>query len=567
MWLRHFHKKELPLSNLRVKLYLKKSKSNSLKTKSILINYLKFILITFVILYLYNVISHFITQMPIVADKRVFFIEFPIYLALITPFYFARAKSPFYKYILPNIFGLTLYAIFDTVYAFLIRSPRISDLKNIDTIFNFYPLAAAGIFLAVAILIFLMLQLIRYVKKFYTKKEFKKTILLRSLALIALLFLLQSSAFLKLNERLFIYMPWAEKSTIKKNGRISSFLYFSYQEQKNRAKLLQQTNNSIDITNTLYQGNLQEKPNIYFIVLESFINPNYLQNIKYNQNPLAKEMLPYLHNGNFSHLISPVYGGNTAQAEFELLTGIPAFAKIDTIEFNLFKGGLIDSFIMQLRKNGYQSFATIATGANFFNSKLAYKSLGFQRVRFLKEAEDFHQNPNDKKIFDGDLFNYNLTIIKEHLQHHKEPFISYTLGMYGHIPYERNKKDRPDVIDVKNSKNRAIKRVANQFYYRTKALAHYIQNILTLDPKSIIFISSDHIPALLNRNIHYKYEMHTNIALLLYKGKFINLKAMHQYKVPQFIWSLLTKEKMPKLTKEQLEQLYFKALYQGIQEP
>ena len=538
-----------------------------MKKNSTLLNYLKFVLITFVILYLYNVISHFITQMPIVAGKRVFFIEFPIYLAFVTPFYFARVKNPFYKYILPNIFGLTLYIIFDTVYAFLLRSPRISDLKNVNTIFDFYPLAVVGVFLAVTTLILLLLQLIRYAKKFYSKREFTKTILLRTLTLITLLFLLKSSAFLKLNERLFIYMPWAEKSTIKKNGRISSFLYFSYQEQKNRVKLFQAAHTNIDIANTLYRGKLQEKPNIYFIVLESFINPNYLQNIEYSQNPLAKEMLPYLHNGSFSHIISPVYGGNTAQAEFEILTGIPAFAKIDTIEFNLFKGGKIDSFITQLQKNGYQSFATIATDAIFFNSKLAYKSLGFQRVRFLKEEKDFHQNPNDKKIFDGDLFNYNLKIIKEHLANHKEPFISYTLGMYGHIPYERNKKDRPDGIEVKNSQNSAIKRVANQFYYRTKALASYINTLLTLDPKSIIFVSSDHIPALLNRKVHYKYEKHTNIALLLVRGKFIDLKEIHQYEVPHLLWSLLTKQKMPKFTKEQLEQLYYKALYQGVQEP
>ncbi len=537
-----------------------------MKKNSSLLNYLKFILITFVILYLYNVISHFITQMPIVAGKRVFLIEFPIYLALVTPFYFAKAQSPFFRYILPNIFGLTLYAIFDTVYAFLLRSPRISDLKNIDTIFNFYPLATVGIIIAAALQIFLALLLLKSTKKYYSKREFLKTILLRTFTLITLLFLLKSNTFLKFHERLFYYMPWAEKSTIKKNGRISSFLYFSYQEQKNRIKLLQKAHTNIDIAKTLYRSKLQEKPNIYFIVLESFINPNYLQDIEYTPNPLAKEMLPYLHNGSFSHIISPVYGGNTAQAEFELLTGIPALAKIDTIEFNLFSGGLIDSFIMQLRKSSYQSFATIATGANFFNSKLAYKSLGFQRVRFLKEEKDFHQNPNDKKIFDGDLFNYNLKIIKKHLANHKEPFISYTLGMYGHIPYERNKKDRPDVIEVKNSQNSAIKRVANQFYYRTKALASFIQNILALDPESLIFISSDHIPALLNRQIHYKYEKHTNIALLLYNRKFIDLKTMHQYEVPQFIWSLLTKQQMPKLTKKQLEQLYFKALYQGMQE-
>ena len=143
--------------------------------------------------------------------------------------------------------------------------------------------------------------------------------------------------------------------------------------------------------------------------------PNYLKNIKYNQNPLSKELKKYLYKNDFSHIISPVYGGNTAQAEFELLTGIKAFAKINTIEFNVLGGNQIDSFVYQFKKNGYKTIATIATDSKFFNSKLAYQSIGFDEVRFLEERNDFNRNPNDKLIFDGDLFKYNINYLKTYL--------------------------------------------------------------------------------------------------------------------------------------------------------
>ncbi len=531
-------------------------------------DYLKFILISFIIVYLYNVASHFITQMPIVAGKRVFLVEFPIYLVFVSLFYFPKSKSSIFKYILPNIPGLFLYLCFDLLYHFLLRAARASDFANIATIYNFYPVAFVAGVLLIALLLLLIYKIFSYAKKFYTNRNFFKSLLLRTFAAIALPLFLYSKAFATIEHYAFKPMEWSDSSTIKKNGRIFSFLHFSLLEAKNRAKLLQQANNSIDIQATLYSGHPKIKPNIYIVVLESFINPNYIQNIHYNKNPLSPKLLPYLKNGDFSHVISPVYGGNTAQAEFEILTGIHAFAKVDTIEFNILKGYKINAFLSALKSSGYQTKATIATSSQFFNSKLAYKSLGFDSVTFLKESPNFTPNPNDKKIFDGDLFNYNFKEIEENLKTSKQPLFNYILGMYGHVPYERNLKSRPNVITIKGKNYPAIKRVANQFYYRTQALAEYIKNIYTIDPTAIILISSDHIPAILNNKIKYKFDKHTNIALLLHNKEFQTFNTIPQYQLPHLIWKILTNNKeLPNIDKQTMQKLYFKALYEGIGSP
>lgn len=75
-------------------------------------------------------------------------------------------------------------------------------------------------------------------------------------------------------------------------------------------------------------------------------------------------------------MISPVIGGLTPQAEFELLTGIKAYAKTDRLEYNVLKGGEISGFVKNLKDNGYQALALSATGPEFFNAKLAFRSLG-----------------------------------------------------------------------------------------------------------------------------------------------------------------------------------------------
>lgn len=378
---------------------------------------------------------------------------------------------------------------------------------------------------------------------------------------MTLIFFLQSEVFKTYHKKLFNYKYWSHQNTVKNNGKMSSFIFYSNLEQENK-KNLHLKNHNINISNTLYKEKIINKKNIYYIVLESFINPNYLKDISFNINPLSTKLKKYLYKGDFSKIISPVYGGNTAQAEFELLTGVKAFSKVNTSEFNVLTGKQIDGFLYQFKKNNYDTVATIASNSGYFNSKSAYKSLGFDKVVFLEEENRFQKNKNDERIFDGDLFSYNLEFLKNNLQKSEKPLFNYVLGVYGHMPYNRNQKDRPDIIQTKNS---SISRISNQFYYRTEVLAEYINNIIKLDPNSIILVSSDHLPPILNNKIKYNYSKYTNIALLLENGKPINISKKNQYKIPWVIWDMLSNKQINrKYNKDILEKLYLKALNEGV---
>jgi len=529
-------------------------------------SYLIFVSISIFILLIYNKFSPSLTNFYFKYQKGFFAIELPFYILLSSTFYFSKLKNKFLKYIFPTIPLISSFLAFDIFYSFLSKSPRYSDFENISTIYDFDFFMFFSAILYLALIMILIVTVFIKAKKVYTKNQYITSLFFKLITLLCIILILQSKIFDNYQNNFFQYFSWSTKDTIKKNGRIASFIYYSKLENKNKAILNKQKSNKIDVANTLYKNKIKSKQNIYCVILESFINPNYITNANYNPNPISKELNQYLPNNDFSHLISPIYGGGTAQAEFELLSGIKAFAKVNSIEFNALEGNEIKSFLYQLKKNGYNTLATIGTNSKYYNSRSAYKSLGFNKTIFLEEEINFKRNKKDKKIFDGDLFQYNIKTIKKYLQNQNKPIFNYVLGMYGHKSYKRNKIDRPDVITLKNVKNDALFRISNQFYYRTKALAQYIKEILLLDPNALIIISSDHLPPILNdKNLHYKYDKYTNSALIIDKGKPLNIPKIHQYEVPWMIWDILSKSKVQrKYTTKTLEELYFKSLYNSL---
>jgi hypothetical protein len=136
--------------------------------------------------------------------------------------------------------------------------------------------------------------------------------------------------------------------------------------------------------------------------------------------------------------------------------------------------------------------------------------------------------------------------------------------MYGHFPYDRDQNKRPDVITSAHSDKR-IQKIANQFHYRTKAMASYIKALLEIDPHSIIYITSDHLPPLLDKNVRYTLDKKTNISFLLKDGKNSDVPKKHHYEIPWLIWDMLKGTKTERIIENKnMENLYFKALSESI---
>jgi len=399
--------------------------------------------------------------------------EIPLVAAGLTILYFAKLRNRCSRYLLPVAPIILIYLGFDLFYNNLGRAPRPSDLHTIREVILFSPATGAGILLFMLAPLLPIGLLLWSAARVYPRKKFAKLLLYKTAAAITCTLLL-SIALSYDHERWFRYIPQSQKATIRHNGRISSFIYYFWHEKENRKKLLTYAPGNVDIVHTLYPGKPSRRPNIHLIVLESFVDPRMIKGAQFNRSPLAEELQRLIGEKGF------------------------AYARIESVEFNVMNGGEVHSFVHQLKANGYRALGTIATGFGYFNSKQAYKSLGLTDVVYLEEMG--LPRPGD---------------------------LNYLLGMYGHMPYDRNPVLRPDIIHATNPENETLNRIANQFYYRTRALAAYLEELLTIDPDSIIYVTSDHLPPIFGQTLRYAGDNYTNIALMLDSGEHIDVSGRH----------------------------------------
>jgi phosphoglycerol transferase MdoB-like AlkP superfamily enzyme len=199
----------------------------------------------------------------------------------------------------------------------------------------------------------------------------------------------------------------------------------------------------------------------------------------------------------------------------------------------------INFIVKSLSLNNYFTNAIIAPSGDFFNSKRAYESLGFDNVSYLQDKKEQQNNEflNDKLennvLYDGDLSDLNIRFLEKHSKNNNKPIFNYVLGMYGHLPFERKTKLRPNVINTNHSDDRH-NRITNQFYYRIETLANYLEKLIEIDPNSIIFVTSDHLPSVLSEDAHYQLNNKMNIALLIDSGKTVDVSGKKLFQIPGY---------------------------------
>lgn len=240
--------------------------------------------------------------------------------------------------------------------------------------------------------------------------------------------------------------------------------------------------------------------NVHLIVLESFIDPTLWDKLPKKIQPVHPDYRKLVGDGaGFS--ISPIFGGYTAQPEFEVLCGVPAFQEFDQIEFNIFTTAKTYCLPAILKEFGYSSTASNAYKPEFFNTVAAYQSLDFDAVYFAKEytpTQDTYLSrgpeENNQYLYDADLFAQNLAFVERRLAE-KKPFFNYLLTVYGHFPFELGARAGPPLFALPELPE-AVEKIVNQHYYRTQALAGYIKRLMALDPTALIVLVSDHLPPL-----------------------------------------------------------------------
>jgi len=302
------------------------------------------------------------------------------------------------------------------------------------------------------------------------------------------------------------------------------------------------------------------KRNVHMVVLESFVDPALLRGATYSRNPVHPDFEKLFRNkGGLS--ISPVFGGGTAQAEFEVLCGVPAMRELSGVEFDVFTGAKTLCLPNVLAQSGYRTVATNAFVPDFFNSTNAYAGIGFSEIYYPSDYAPGRETyfstgdvEGEKYMFDGVLLAQNLDFVGKWIKENPgKPLFNYVISMYGHTPNSVNLEKRPTLIEMQgNVRDAQLESAVNQYYYRTEALAAYVRELLKVDPKSLIILVSDHLPPLTYgpntyRDLNYlggvEDNLHLNRIYFMENGRPVQFSTIHHYDVPRIILNYVTQGK------------------------
>jgi phosphoglycerol transferase MdoB-like AlkP superfamily enzyme len=337
---------------------------------------------------------------------------------------------------------------------------------------------------------------------------------------------------------------------VKDNGRLMTSFYL---ESKRKNALNQIVPDKDWLKNDIVsiKSSLQniEPRNIYIMVMESFIDPTLFPKLELPEDYLTPWMRDLQAFKNLSR--SPVYGGSTAQAEFEILCGVPAKALVGTIEFNSFGGASTSCLGTWLGTVGYRTVAQNAYKPSYFNQVKGYEGVGFTDIYFPKEyasGSDTHLQVNFTKtsgeyMYDGDFFEqanqYFLNTVAD-----ASVGLNYMLGVYGHYNFYIDSERFPKIVSLDGTEFENIQNIVNQYYYRVRVIEQNVKEIIERDPSAVILVVSDHLP-LTSGSTNYYLErgypnIYTNVYYLWDRGMPVHIdKQVSHYDLPWILLSLL----------------------------
>lgn len=240
------------------------------------------------------------------------------------------------------------------------------------------------------------------------------------------------------------------------------------------------------VSNTEATGEFTPR-NVHIVLLESFWDPMLLKKAGYNQDPLSAAFRRLWKQAGYPHAMSPVFGGYTANAEFEILCGFPVVE--DNVKFERQLLNDVPCLPHLLAEQGYRTLASHPNVPVFWNRVNAYRRMGFQT--YWSKPDFLLDDMNRNFLSDASLYRQVLEKLPAP-DGGGRPLLDYIVTYFGHWNYPLNDA-RPGVITA-TSTVEEVGSYANTVYYKSLELMSFLEQLQARDPESIIVLFGDHLP-------------------------------------------------------------------------
>lgn len=242
---------------------------------------------------------------------------------------------------------------------------------------------------------------------------------------------------------------------------------------------------------------VEEKPNIIFIQLESFMDLKRMQGVTYSEEPTpVYSSLRKTCPGGF--LKVPSVGAGTANTEFEILTGMTLdyFGAGEYPYKTVLQNETCESMAYNLRELGYRTGVLHNNTGSFYSRNKVFANLGFDYFVSSEYMENLSYNPigwAKDKVLTGQ--------IQHILKTTSEPDLIYTITVQDHGKYPTELLENPHIkvsgfAPEDEERQNAFTYYVNQCHETDAFLGSLIATLNAFEEPVVLVLYGDHLPNL-----------------------------------------------------------------------
>ncbi len=273
------------------------------------------------------------------------------------------------------------------------------------------------------------------------------------------------------------------------------------------------------------QWETEKKPNIIVIMNESYADFSILGSELRTNLPVTPFADSLRENTIRGYALTSIFGGTTANAEFEFLTGFsmsgvpegscPYQQYINSPVFSL--AHLLDSY-------GYRTFATHPYFASGWNRTAVYPRLGFAEMTF---DEDYpYQDLVREFVSDRELYEY---VLKAVADKGEEPLFLFGISMQNHGDYIYTGENYTQTISLEGYEmaHPMAEQYLSLLWESDQAMEGFLKELEKLEEDTVLLFFGDHFP-----------QVEGDFFEEVHGGPFETLSEQQlQYSVPFFLWA------------------------------
>jgi len=239
-------------------------------------------------------------------------------------------------------------------------------------------------------------------------------------------------------------------------------------------------------------------PNIITVLLESFVDPNEFNFMTYSQDPT-----PFFHylEDNFTsgYLQVPVVGAGTANAEFEILTGMK-LQYFGTGEYpykTILKETDCESVAAVMKSLGYGTHAVHNNGGKFYSRDNAFSMMGFDTFTSKEMMDITKFTPTEDWAEDSILPS---EIVKTLTSTKKQPDLTYGITVGSHGVYAEEDILENPYCEVYGLESESKTNQWTYYMHQINKTDQFMQELCAalnaLDEDTIVVFWGDHLPTM-----------------------------------------------------------------------